>query len=439
MTTACISRLRDERGSILVHVTVAIIGLMAFSALVIDYGVMWSSRRQAQNSADAAALAGAVSLAFNDATDYDRARAMAQAVGQENRIFGQKPNVTLGSGNNADTTQDISFPACPPGSPAAGTFNCVRVNVYRNAVKDALPTFFGRLFGMLSQGVKASATAEVYAGNHTDCLKPWAVADRWDDNQPNPGPPATAGGIQYPNAWDPDWYTASTYDTAAGDVYGATTSTQQGTGYRIYDANGNLCCDYGLVMQLKGDQPYSAMWYQEVDLGNCGNSSDCYRDTISSCYGGTIGDTVSVKPGVSHGPTDQGVTNLMNQDPNAFWYHPTAAAGTMLATYNPNNVSIPSDLAEQCPNGCIYSPTTGINNSPRIGAIPIINPNDLANQANTSVQIMNLLGFFVIDVQGNGNNQVVRGRIIEIPGEYDSAGSEITESASFLTTIILVR
>ncbi len=43
MTNACFRRLRNERGAVLVHVTVAIIGLLAFSALVIDYGVMWSA------------------------------------------------------------------------------------------------------------------------------------------------------------------------------------------------------------------------------------------------------------------------------------------------------------------------------------------------------------------------------------------------------------
>ena len=62
------ARLRSENGAVLVHVAVAMIGLVAFSALSVDYGVMWSSRRQAQNAADAAAHAGAVSLAFDNPT-----------------------------------------------------------------------------------------------------------------------------------------------------------------------------------------------------------------------------------------------------------------------------------------------------------------------------------------------------------------------------------
>ncbi len=37
----------------LVQVAIALVGLIAFSAFVIDYGVMWVARRQAQNAADA--------------------------------------------------------------------------------------------------------------------------------------------------------------------------------------------------------------------------------------------------------------------------------------------------------------------------------------------------------------------------------------------------
>ena len=48
-----------ERGAVLVHVAIGLIAFMAFSTFVVDYGVFWLSRRQAQNAADAGALAGA--------------------------------------------------------------------------------------------------------------------------------------------------------------------------------------------------------------------------------------------------------------------------------------------------------------------------------------------------------------------------------------------
>ena len=121
---------------------------MAFSALSVDYGVMWSSRRQAQNAADAAAHAGAVSLAFDSPSDFERARAVAETVGESNRVFGGTLNIDRGAGegDNADPALDISFPhdgaaaECP--TPLTGG-TCVRANVYRNEGNNPLPTFFG--------------------------------------------------------------------------------------------------------------------------------------------------------------------------------------------------------------------------------------------------------------------------------------------------------
>src|ERR1043166_1987618 len=58
-----------ERGAILVHTAISILMLTAFTAFVVDYGVLWVARGQAQNAADAGALAGATALAFDDVTN----------------------------------------------------------------------------------------------------------------------------------------------------------------------------------------------------------------------------------------------------------------------------------------------------------------------------------------------------------------------------------
>ena len=111
------------------QVGVAIVALLAFAALVTDYGILWAARRQAQNAAGAAALAGAISLERDP--DYDVAGASAKAVGGPNKMFGVAPTINLGSGDSVDGTEDISFPLCPPGV-GAGREACVRVNIYRN-------------------------------------------------------------------------------------------------------------------------------------------------------------------------------------------------------------------------------------------------------------------------------------------------------------------
>ena len=85
------SRLDDERGAVLIQVAVAMLALLALSAFVFDYGVMWVSRGQAQNSADAGALSGAISLAFNSPTDQAAARARAIAMAKANQGLEGRP------------------------------------------------------------------------------------------------------------------------------------------------------------------------------------------------------------------------------------------------------------------------------------------------------------------------------------------------------------
>ena len=61
--------LRSEQGAIFVQVGISMFVLMAFNVFVLDYGMMWIGRRQAQNAADAGALAGAVARGYDDFDD----------------------------------------------------------------------------------------------------------------------------------------------------------------------------------------------------------------------------------------------------------------------------------------------------------------------------------------------------------------------------------
>ena len=98
-------RRRSEQGAVIIQVAVCLLVLLAFSAFVVDYGIMWTGRGQAQTSADAAALAGAISLAFDNTGDFAAAKLRAQKVGQANAVWGAAPDIQL---------SDITFPACPP-------------------------------------------------------------------------------------------------------------------------------------------------------------------------------------------------------------------------------------------------------------------------------------------------------------------------------------
>ena len=127
--------------------------LIAFNTFVIDYGVMWVGRRQAQNAADAGALAGAVSMAFDangwtDRTPAGPARTAAQQMALTNVVWGQAPDV--------DIATDVFFTDTPAAMCAPdpdGNTPCIRVDVYRNQARgNALPALFGGSVGLLLDG-----------------------------------------------------------------------------------------------------------------------------------------------------------------------------------------------------------------------------------------------------------------------------------------------
>ena len=82
-----LTRGKRERGAIIIHVAFALLALLAFSAFVVDMGVMWVSRGQAQNAADAGALAGAVALMKDGGSSTEAAKSALQWT-NNNAIFG---------------------------------------------------------------------------------------------------------------------------------------------------------------------------------------------------------------------------------------------------------------------------------------------------------------------------------------------------------------
>ena len=68
-----------EKGQALILITLAAIGLFAFAALAIDGSMAFSNKRHAQNAADTAALAGALTYAREGMIDNIEAVALARA------------------------------------------------------------------------------------------------------------------------------------------------------------------------------------------------------------------------------------------------------------------------------------------------------------------------------------------------------------------------
>ena len=444
------TRRRNERGAVLVHVSIALIALLAVAALAVDAGVKWVARGQAQNAADAGALAGAVGLAFDDPNDLSQTGLAAQSA----RNYAVA-NLVWGQAGAVDVTISGSLPPCNVEGDV-----CVKVDVFRNQARtNALPTFFARILNITQQGVVATATAQVRIGAATQCLKPWAIVDRWDEfDGPEP---------DYPGA-DPDFNPASTFDKyprtpsapTEADLYVPPSATSPGTGWTIRP--GDLGRQFAIRTDPPGSNTVSSGWYRSLDLprvdtGNLGG--DAYGANIVSCNGYPISiaapdqvcpepsaitshedkvywgerGCVRVQTGIIQGQTISGIEAIFNRDPGARW-NPSMNGGT-------------GGIA-----GAAWTP------SPRIVPIAVMDIDQYLSVDPSGsggvVKIVNIFGFFIEgmgDVDANGvitfdpgnplssQNKVVVGRIMTLPGLALAGGPAIDPDAAFLRTILLRR
>lgn len=442
-----------ERGAVLIYVAVALIGLLAFSALVIDMGVMVVGRRQVQNAADGGALAGATSLAYvqrpADPTDlsdpaYARAKQAAVAVAQSNLAWGQAPRVI-----EASDVQIIDCPEPIPGLPD----KCIRVNAYRNQQGGTgnapLPTFFARLVGVNEQGARATATAQLYPGTKVSCIKPWAIPDLWydvhDEFAPIPSPPDLF--VTPEDAYELyEWQNANTQDPSrpllAPDVYvprGEEAVVNGGLlGPSGYTAEGN----FGRFIVLKAGDPHGAIrpgWFYPITLG-VGTGGDPYRDCIAGCCGAEV-DIASqpawpVEPGNMIGPTRQGIEALLAKDPAATL---SCSDGSCKAE---NSV---------CPGSVVCEG----GRSPRWVPLPVFNPYTYLTERNNGRFVFHVEEFIGVWIDGlygslpsatqtallaqfpgqSFDNSDVIGRFVPLP----ATGGDRNGTSTFLRTVVLIR
>ena len=426
-------RLKSERGVSLIMVAIAILVLTGFLVFVLDYGVMWLSRRQAQNAADAGALAGAVARAYDETANPPSAGGMAElsaeTVAQATDVFGEPGGVNV--------TWD-----CP--AFAAGG-RCVRVDVHRDgtAGSTALPTFFAQMFGAASQNVRATATAWVQTANATNCMRPFAVADKWD-MEPEGVPPAGPGD---PVKFD-RWVKAgnSAVELSPRDVYVPVNAGSPGTGYTV-------AADLGAEVFLKRGNPAQTAddvqpgWSLPVRLpdgegGYMSGAAD-FKDAIKFCIGNPvrIGDYLPLENGVMQGPTLQGVQNdgdsLVNQDPNAEWDTATNAVegscAPTCAPFSPRIVPIAVfDMDEfqwrKAQNDWQTEWVAGVGPG---GA----GTGDVCPGGGGCIRVVNIIGFFVDELSGSD----VKGRVAMYPGEFITGPPAVNEAAGFLVSIQLIR
>jgi Flp pilus assembly protein TadG len=387
-----IRRLRDdESGMSLVYVAIGFMTFMAASTLAIDVGMFMTARSQAQNSADAGALAGAVALVRNSWTDRSTTGPAVQgaiSTAKKNAVIGGVPSVL---------TSDVTFPNDPAGQP-----NRVHVKVYRTEGRNtAVPTLIGPLFGIPTVDIAASATAEVSPANAMTCVKPFMIPDRWNENSDNKG---KATGTWSPSS-EFNLTDSKGNPLPNPDVY-YNAKDPRYTGYTVER-------DRGMQLTLRaptGGEINPSFYYSWKMPGDTGG--DFYRENIANCNTARMkwDDVIIQEPGAMSGPTIQGIEELIAKDPAAQW-------------------------DSVCK--CVINSKFGTN-SPRVFPIPLYDPYYYAdgklNGREADFKIANFLGFFVTHTGGNA----IYGYVTDIVGVVDQTAGPAPVN-SFPKAIRLVQ
>jgi hypothetical protein len=367
------ARYRDEAGFSLVFVSIGLLGFLGVSMLAIDVGMLMTARNQAQNSADAAALAGATALAFDNWEDRSAtgpAVLSAIEVGQANHVMGGQVSVTAA---------DVEFPNDPDGEA-----NRVRVKVWRDSSRgNPVSTLIAQYFGISTANISAVATAEAANANSMTCVKPFTIPDRWQENQ-NP-------------AWDPNdtfdrWKKQGNQILLVNnpDVYipqyTGTTPNPDYTGYNNESNRGMQ-----LVLRASTTTNIQPSFYFSLAMTDDTGGSD-YSWNIANCNTSVYswGDPLVQEPGNKVGPTVQGIEALIARDPGAYW-----------------------DTGTKTVKGSTFPE----RKSPRIFPIPLYDPDyyDEGKQLGrvASLVTANWIGYFVERIEGSSD---IYGRIIPIAG-----------------------
>jgi len=385
-----------ERGAVMIQAATAMVVLFGLGAFVVDYGVLWLSREQAQNAADAGAMAAAIALAYDGAGSVV---ASATSLVALNPVW-STPAVT-----------EVLPRPCPPGS--SGSF-CIRVNVYRDGTSGSatLPVVFGPVLGITSQGVRATATAQVGIGNGTRCLKPWAIPDRWVEHRPVDKP------------WEP------------GDVFEKYVETGPGAGTVLVPADEYTppsppgspgtgmrpALDLGAPTTISFSDPAASdpivpgLLLPVVPAG-----STSYDQSIASCNGqiSAVGAYLPTDAAATALQTTAGVSALIAADPGATW---NGARNRIEGT---------------CAPGCAAI-------SPRLAALAIYDVDEYQYMRATGVwcaggvqcvKVVNMVGFFIDAVTAGG----ATGYLTKYPGLISPASPRLPQISSFLPAVTLVR
>jgi Putative Flp pilus-assembly TadE/G-like len=396
---------RAQEGAVFVQVGIALFVLMAFNVFVLDYGMLWVARGQAQNAADAGALAGAVARGFDEFDDPPHesgfAAQVAQGVAQANSVWRQP------------ATPVVNF-NCPSGV----TGRCTTVAVYRDGENGSAPleTLFGPMLFVGSQRVRATATASTGNGNVTPCLRPIAFADDWhEDRSPN-------NEFNYyvetgPGAGTP-------FPVGSRDEYIPPSSSQAGLTTVSADFGERIVWEFAGIDVLT--DPTTRQLVVPLDLPG----GRTFAQNMAGCVGQPISlnQNLRVDPMIDHREITAAIGN--------------AFAADSAADYDYGNSRITNSCAPSC------APV-----SPRLIAIALYDPRRFQLGRTTNnwtqpdvgcptnqpcIRVTNIIGFFIHRIVASGGFGP-HGHFLRYPGATVPTAPTFVDEGSWLVTTHLIR
>jgi hypothetical protein len=138
-----------QRGQMMLVMGISMAALLGFTAMAIDVGLAYQDRRDLQNDADAAALAGVAYLPSDPATAEDKAEEWLT----KNEVTpDQVTGIEVQSTHTANDTIHVE-------------------------VDDDFGWIFARVLGMTTSNIGAEAKAMVGTLNGTGDLMPWSIVE----------------------------------------------------------------------------------------------------------------------------------------------------------------------------------------------------------------------------------------------------------------------
>jgi hypothetical protein len=367
----------DERGGTLVLVALSLFLLLGMAALAVDMAAAFAWRAEAQKIADSSALAGG--SAFMDMGKT----AAAQTARDRAYDYALQHTIKGDPVDSSEVTVQVLT-------------DSMKVRVWIN--RPGMPVWFAKILGFGSVDIGAMAAAQAMEAGTARCLKPIALPDAWDDfdNDANDN-----------NVWDggEEWE----FSPPAQDRYqrfngpdAADAASATGYGSQLRDANG----DWGRNLMLKTTNPQSEFSFapgiffpwrlpidplqEDCESGGSGGTSSggaVYRKNLCTCNNSPIelGVPYDMEPGNMIGPTMQGVQELIDEDPDAYW-EPSANGGK-------GSVARPDANA---PNGWVDVGTS----SPRVIKIGIFDPTQITSGGMQSIVFNNFALMFLEPMPG---------------------------------------